>query len=150
MIQSERPRHEAKYGMNPSETMSLTTPALLFPAISLLLLAYTNRFLTLATIIRQLHPGEGKVPTQLAQRQVAGLRYRVTLIRHMQSCAVLSFLLCALSMFAIFVDAHAAGKILFGFSLLALAISLLLSLVEVLLSTNALNIVLDDMVKRGG
>jgi hypothetical protein len=125
--------------------MSLTTPALLFPAISLLLLAYTNRFLTLATIIRQLHPGEGKALGELARRQVPGLRYRVRLIRHMQSTAVLSFLLCALSMSAIFLEAAMAGKLLFGLSLLALAISLVLSLIEVLLSTNALNIVLDDM-----
>lgn len=133
--------------MNATDTMSLTTPALLFPAISLLLLAYTNRFLTLATIIRQLHPGEGKRPGSLARLQIAGLRYRVRLIQHMQTCGVLSFLLCALSMFAIFVDSHTAGKILFGLSLLALAISLVLSLIEVLLSTNALTIVLEDMVK---
>jgi Protein of unknown function (DUF2721) len=128
--------------------MSLTTPALLFPAISLLLLAYTNRFLTLATIIRQLHPGEGKAPTELARKQIAGLRYRVKLIRHMQSGGVVSFLLCAVSMFAIFIEANTAGQILFGLSLLLLTVSLVLSLMEVLLSTNALNIVLDDM-ERG-
>jgi len=128
--------------------MSLTTPALLFPAISLLLLAYTNRFLTLATIIRQLHPGEGKLPTELARKQIAGLRYRVTLIRHMQSCGVISFLLCAVAMFAIFIEANVAGQILFGLSLLLLTVSLVLSLMEVLLSTNALNIVLDDMEDR--
>lgn len=128
--------------------MSLTTPALLFPAISLLLLAYTNRFLTVATIIRQMHPGEGKTPGPLAQQQIPSLRYRVALIRHMQSCGVVSFLLCAMSMFFIFIDSHSAGKILFGLSLLSLAVSLVLSLIEVLLSTNALNIVLDDMSKR--
>lgn len=131
--------------MTPPDTMSLTTPALLFPAISLLLLAYTNRFLTLATIIRQMHPGEGKAPSRLALQQIAGLRYRVMLIRHMQSGGVISFLLCALSMFAVFVNSPSAGKVLFGLSLLALAVSLVLSLVEVLLSTNALSIVLDDM-----
>ena len=130
--------------------MSLTTPALLFPAISLLLLAYTNRFLTLATIIRQLHPGEGKAPTDLALKQISGLRYRVKLIRHMQSCGVISFLLCALAMFAIFIEANMAGQILFGLSLLLLTVSLILSLMEVLLSTNALNIVLDDMERRVG
>jgi hypothetical protein len=130
--------------------MSLTTPALLFPAISLLLLAYTNRFLTLATIIRQLHPGEGKATSELARQQIGGLRYRVMLIQHMQSCGVISFLLCALSMFFIFIDSDSAGKILFGLSLLSLAVSLVLSLVEVLLSTNALNIVLDDMAKTDG
>jgi hypothetical protein len=133
--------------MPDPETMSLTTPALLFPAISLLLLAYTNRFLTLATVIRQLHPGEGKAPSVLALRQISGLRYRVKLIRHMQSFGVLSFLVCALSMFAIFLDSHVLGKVLFGASLTCLAISLVLSLIEVLLSTNALDVVLDDMAR---
>jgi len=130
--------------------MSLTTPALLFPAISLLLLAYTNRFLTLATIIRQLHPGEGKAPAELARKQMGGLRYRVKLIQHMQTCGVISFLLCAVAMFAIFIEANTAGQILFGLSLLLLTVSLILSLMEVLLSTNALNIVLDDMESRVG
>jgi hypothetical protein len=135
--------------MNPlPETMSLTTPALLFPAISLLLLAYTNRFLTLATIIRQLHPGPGAPVSRLAQRQIPGLRHRVKLIQHMQTCGVLSFLLCALSMFALFVGRPVAGQTLFGLSLLSLAISLVVSLIEVLMSTNALSIVLDDMVRR--
>lgn len=128
--------------------MSLTTPALLFPAISLLLLAYTNRFLTLATIIRQMHPGEGVTVGALTLRQLGGLRRRVSLIRHMQTGAVLSFLLCALSMFAIFIDRDLAGRVLFGLSLVALAVSLVLSLLEVLLSTEALNVVLDDMAPR--
>jgi hypothetical protein len=35
--------------------LSLTTPALLFSAISLLLLAYTNRFLAYASVVRNLH-----------------------------------------------------------------------------------------------
>jgi hypothetical protein len=130
--------------------MSLTTPALLFPAISLLLLAYTNRFLTLATIIRQLHPGKGGEVSGLAQRQLGNLKQRVRLIQHMQTGAVLSFLLCALSMFAIFVERPGIGKVLFGLSLLALAVSLLLSLAEVLLSTDALNMVIDDMAKAPG
>ena len=129
--------------------MSLTTPALLFPAISLLLLAYTNRFLTLATIIRQLHPGEGEV-SSLALRQLSNLKRRVRLIQHMQTGAVLSFLLCALSMFAIFIERPGIGKLLFGLSLLVLAVSLLLSLAEVLLSTEALDMVIDDMAKESG
>lgn len=133
--------------------MSLTTPALLFPAISLLLLAYTNRFLTLATIIRKLHPGEGEAITTLARRQIHNLQRRVKLIQHMQTGAVLSFLLCALSMFAIFVERPGVGQALFGLSLMALAVSLLFSLAEVLLSTDALNMVIEDMAKaptKGG
>jgi hypothetical protein len=130
------------------ENMTLTTPALLFPAISLLLLAYTNRFLTLAQVIRQLHPGKSGPVTELAMRQLGGLKRRIGLIKLMQGFGVMSFLLCALSMFALFIELQMAGKVLFGLSLLALAVSLLVSLWEVLVSTEALNIVLGDMENR--
>ena len=130
------------------ENMSLTTPALLFPAISLLLLAYTNRFLTLAQVIRQLHPGKSGPVTELAMRQLGGLKRRIGLIKLMQGFGVMSFLLCALSMFVLFIEMQMAGKVLFGLSLLALAVSLLVSLWEVLVSTEALNIVLSDMENR--
>jgi hypothetical protein len=123
--------------------MDITTPALLFPAISLLLLAYTNRFLTLAQVIRQLHasPERGSA---LVRRQIPGLKRRIGLIRYMQSFGVLSFLFCALSMLALFMGREATGKVLFGISIVSLAFSLLLSLWEVLISTNALAIVVED------
>lgn len=127
--------------------MDLTTPALLFPAISLLLLAYTNRFLTLAQVIRQLHASpDRKAP--VVQRQVAGLKRRITLTKYMQGFGVSSFLLCALSMFALFVHEAGAGKALFGTSLLFLAVSLILSLLEVLISTNALAVVVEDLERE--
>ena len=94
------------------ENMTLTTPALLFPAISLLLLAYTNRFLTLAQVIRQLHPGKSGPVTELAMRQLGGLKRRIGLIKLMQGFGVMSFLLCALSMFALFIEVQTAGKVL--------------------------------------
>ncbi|KKW69196.1 II family cellulose-binding protein [Lampropedia cohaerens] len=128
--------------------MDLTTPALLFPAISLLLLAYTNRFLVLAQVVRQLHASpEHSAP--LVQRQIPGLWRRIGLIQYMQGFGVLSFLLCALSMFALYLQAQAAGKLLFGISILALAVSLLLSLIEVLISTSALAVVLEDIERYG-
>lgn len=124
--------------------MELTTPALLFPAISLLLLAYTNRFLTLAQVIRQLHASTDR-QAQVVRRQIPGLKRRIVLIQYMQGFGVLSFLLCALAMFALFVHAAGAGKFLFGSSILALAVSLVLSLIEVLISTNALAVVVEDL-----
>lgn len=129
--------------------MDLTTPALLFPAISLLMLAYTNRFLTLAQVIRQLHAGASP-GADVVQRQLPGLRRRITLIQYMQGFGVLAFLLCALSMLALFLSQTSAGQWLFGISIITLSISLLLSLVEVLISTNALSIVVEDLQTRGG
>ena len=100
--------------------MTMTTPALLFPAISLLLLAYTNRFLVLAQLIRQLNHREGDQVRDLAKRQIVNLRQRIVLIRSMQRWGVISFLLCTLSMFALFLSWELAGQILFGASLVSL------------------------------
>lgn len=128
--------------------MTLTTPALLFPAISLLLLAYTNRFLVLAQVIRQLARMEEETPSDLVLRQVAMLRRRIALIRMMQTFAVISFLFCTLSMFAIFLGASQAGVVMFGTSLVLLAASLLVSLAEVITSTNAINVELQALEQR--
>ncbi len=128
--------------------MNLTTPALLFPAISLLLLAYTNRFLTLAQVVRQLNVSDER-GAALVQRQLPGLKRRIVLTQYMQGFGVFSFLLCALSMFALFVEAALPGKLLFGASILTLALSLILSLAEVLISTEALTVVVNDLEQAG-
>lgn len=125
--------------------IELTTPALLFPAISLLLLAYTNRFLTLANLIRDLHAKYKQSRDQLIPGQIANLRYRMVLIRNMQAFGVSSLLLCVVSMFALFIGWQEAGKWIFGLGLILMAISLLLSLREVQVSVDALNIRLKDI-----
>ncbi|MFC3282459.1 DUF2721 domain-containing protein [Litchfieldella rifensis] len=131
--------------------MTLTTPALLFPAISLLLLAYTNRFLTLAQLIRKLADQERSNHHDVTTRQILLLRKRITLTKRMQVAGVLSFLLCTLSMFALFLSLELFGMILFGTSLISLSISLVFSLWEVMISTNALNVQLQDIeaLQRG-
>src|SRR5690349_22746601 len=82
--------------------ISLTTPALLFPAISLLMLAYTNRFLTIATIISNLHDRYRNEATDNLLGQIANLRFRIYLICNMQIFVVLRLLFCVISMFALF------------------------------------------------
>ncbi len=119
--------------------MTITTPGLLFPAISLLLLAYTNRFVVLTNVIRQFRDPD----LVTARRQVQSLRQRLYVIRLMQVFGVLSFVLCTLSMFALFLHWLWFGKILFGCSLILLVISLLFSLYEVQVSTNAISIELE-------
>lgn len=124
--------------------MELTTPALLFPAISLLLLAYTNRFLVLAQLIRQLHSSEsGRVDT--VRRQISNLRKRVALIRMMQALGVVSFLACTLSMFSLFVHQQRLAEVMFGISLLLLAASLVVSFYEIVISTAAIEAELEDL-----
>jgi hypothetical protein len=125
--------------------INLSTPALLFPAISLLLLAYTNRFLTLATLIRDLHSRYKANHDQLIIGQIANLRYRVHLIRNMQFFGVSSLLLCVVSMMALFFNWQEAGQWIFGISLVLMGVSLLLSLREIQVSVDALEIRLRDL-----
>lgn len=121
--------------------VSLTTPALLFPAISLLLLAYTNRFFSLAALIRSLS-SDGK-PVQ--GEQIKNLRQRITIIRRMQEAGVLSFALCVLCMIFIYIGFNHIGSVIFGCSLLLLLYSLILSVIEIRISVDALNIHLQAM-----
>jgi len=125
--------------------MTITTPSLLFPAISLLLLAYTNRFVTLTSVIRQLSKLDEIDSEDIVRRQIASLRTRLQIIRAMQVFGVLSFILCTLAMFALFLSWIALGKFLFGISLVMLTISLLCSLYEVQISTKAINIEIERL-----
>ncbi|MGO1234096.1 MAG: DUF2721 domain-containing protein [Marinobacter sp.] len=128
--------------------MDLTTPALLFPAISLLLLAYTNRFLVLAQLIRKLKEMNSEEDHALIERQLAMLRKRIVLTKRMQSFGVLSFFLCTVSMFLLFLQLATPGIVAFGTSLVLLSLSLLYSLWEIQISTNAINVELENFEWR--
>lgn len=128
--------------------MDLTTPALLFPAISLLLLAYTNRFMVLAQLIRQLKQMDSEEDHSLIARQIGMLRQRITLTKRMQAFGVLSFFLCTVSMFLLFLGAELQGVVAFGISLVLLSLSLLYSLYEIQISTNAINVELANFEAR--
>ena len=127
--------------------VSLTTPALLFPAISLLLLAYTNRFLTIAGLIRGLYKSYKENPTENIKAQISNLKRRVNLIKNMQIFGIVSLFLCVLSMFLIYEELQFYGSLVFGISLVLLMISLVLSIIEIQISVKALNIQLEDMEK---
>ncbi|QYK00679.1 DUF2721 domain-containing protein [Shewanella psychrotolerans] len=121
--------------------ISLTTPALLFPAISLLLLAYTNRFFSLAALIRNLS-SQG---TPIHSGQLKNLRQRIIIIRRMQEAGVSSFALCVLCMIFIYIGFNKTGSLIFGSSLLLLLYSLLLSVIEIRISVDALNFHLKEL-----
>lgn len=128
--------------------MDLTTPALLFPAISLLLLAYTNRFLILAQLIRQLKQMDSEDDYALIARQIGMLKKRIVLTKRMQAFGVLSFFLCTVSMFLLFLQLQTPGIVAFGISLVLLSLSLLYSLYEIQISTNAINVELANFEAR--
>jgi uncharacterized Tic20 family protein len=128
--------------------IDVTTPALLFPAISLLLLAYTNRFMGITKLIRQLrHKLNDKNYTQV-NRQVANLKYRIKLIIWTQATGVVSLIFCTLSMMSQFFAASLFGYLCFGLSLILMVISLILSLLEITISAKALNVELEGMEKQ--
>ena len=127
--------------------ITLTTPAILFPAVSLLMLAYTNRFLAIASIIRVLHnryKAEGSV---VVRRQIENLRARLGLIRKMQTFGIMSLFACILSVIVLFLGQLLLGEILFGLSLGLMLASLIYCLREIYLSGRALEIEMEDMEK---
>ncbi|MBN2609983.1 MAG: DUF2721 domain-containing protein [Bacteroidales bacterium] len=125
--------------------LTLTTPALLFSAISLLLLAYTNRFLALASLVRNLHAQYKQNPDGRIFGQIKNLRKRLLLIRNMQVLGITSLLLCVLCMFLIYIQSIMIAEFIFGFALLLLITSLALSVWEIQISVNALNLHLGDI-----
>ena len=125
--------------------INLTTPALLFPTVSLLMLAYTNRFLTIATIIRNLHDRYKENQSENLLGQIANLRRRTYLIRNMQIFGVLSLLACVVSMFALFAGWIAAGQWSFAVALALMIVSMLISLRELTISVGALDLLLSEL-----
>jgi len=127
------------------EQITLTTPALLFSAISLILLAYTNRFLGYASLIRGLHEKFKVNPNELLKEQIANLRKRLYLTKNMQILGVGSLFLCVATMFLIFVGEQTIAVWMFGIALLMMIASLGLSIYEIQISVKALDFHLSDM-----
>jgi hypothetical protein len=126
--------------------LSINTPALLFPAISLVMLAYTNRFLSLSNRVRNLHDKYGEHEQKvIIIGQIKNLKYRLKLIKRMQTLGVLSFLFCIGCMFLVYLQIFSLAHVVFACSLLLFAASLLLSLLEIRLSTRAIELELSDM-----
>ncbi|MFP4013388.1 MAG: DUF2721 domain-containing protein [Chitinispirillaceae bacterium] len=124
---------------------TLTTPTLLFSAISLLLLAYTNRFLALAALIRELHRQYKEKPDKIILTQIYSIRSRILLIRNMQFLGAMSFLFCTFSMFMLFLGFVVAAEVIFVTALVALMLSLALSVLEIQRSFDALQTRLRDI-----
>lgn len=126
--------------------ININTPALLFPAITLLMLAYTNRFLSLASLVRKLHEeyNRGEKERNILS-QIKNIRSRLNLIRYMQAFGILSFLCCVLCMFTIYQNWMVAANIIFAGSLIFLTLSIMLSLLEINKSTRAIELVLSDI-----
>lgn len=125
--------------------IDLTTPALLFSAISLIMLAYTNRFLSYAQLVRTLKEQYLQDHSSVKAAQIANLRKRLYLTRAMQVMGIGSLLLCVISMFFIYIQLYNVSVYIFGLALVLLIISLTISIYEIYISGKALEIHLNDM-----
>ena len=126
--------------------LTIETPALLFSATSLILLAYTNRFLTIATIVRSLKKNYEEKESSSTLLEIKNLNLRLTLIRYMQMFGVLCLFLSVFAMLLLFLALPELGIYLFGLSLLCLLISLGISFWEISISVNALRLHLKDLI----
>lgn len=127
------------------EAFTLTTPALLFSAISLILLAYTNRFMAYTQVVRNLHKQYKEKPTTVIKGQIVNLRKRLYMIRSMQIFGVTSLFMCVICMFLIFVGFERIATWMFGVALLLLCTSLAISIREIQISVKALELHLSDI-----
>ena len=130
------------------EQLTLTTPALLFSAISLIMMAYTNRFLAYASVVRNLHDKYLQHKDEALIRQINNLRKRLYLTRSMQIFGISSLLLCVLTMFLIYIEQHTVAIWIFGVALVFLIISLALLIREIQISVEALEYHLGAMEKK--
>ncbi len=126
--------------------LSVNVPALLFPAISLIMLAYTNRFLALSSRVRILHDKyQLEEQRHILFGQIKNLKYRIKLIQNMQTYGVATLLLSILSMFFIFINYQIIAQVIFATSLITFSVSIFLSFIEIRLSTRAIELELSDM-----
>ena len=129
-------------------TLSIETPALLFSATTLILLAYTNRFLTIAQLIRELKKSYNKEENKNILLEIRNLNLRLTLIRYMQLMGVLCLFLSVLAMMVLFLGHQTPAIYLFGASILCLLASLGISFWEISISVNALKLHLGDLIEE--
>ena len=129
------------------EELTLTTPALLFSAVSLILLAYTNRFLSYAQLVRQLRDRYVENPSDITEAQIENLRKRLNLTRTMQGLGIASLFLCVVSMFLIYIGLQLFSAYVFGLALILLIASQGVSFREIQISTRSLEIYLGTMEK---
>ena len=127
------------------EELTLITPSVLFSAVSLILLAYTNRFLAYAQLVRTLKDRYEQDRSAVTQAQIENLRKRLNLSRLMQVFGTVSLFLCVVTMFVIYIGLSLTAIWIFGLALLALIVSLGLSIWEIIISSRALELYLRNM-----
>ncbi|MGL4852294.1 MAG: DUF2721 domain-containing protein [Phocaeicola sp.] len=130
------------------EDLTLTTPSLLFSAVSLIMLAYTNRFISYAQLVRNLAQDYQVRPSEDLQAQILNLRKRLYLIRLMQVLGIVSLFLCVITMFMIYIGLYQLAVYVFGLGMFSLIASLGVSIQEITISVRALEIHLSKIENK--
>ncbi len=130
------------------EQLTLTTPALLFSAISLIMLAYTNRFIAYTSAIRDLYDKYQKNQDDRFFKQIKNIKHRLYLTRYMQILGITSLLLCVLTMFLIYIKQNTVAVWIFGLALILLIASLALLIIEIQISAKAWEHHISDIDKN--
>lgn len=123
----------------------MATPTLLFSAVSLIMLAYTNRFLSYAQLVRNLKDQYLQNRSEVTAAQIENLRKRLYLTRSMQILGISSLFFCVISMFLVYIHLRLLSIYVFGFALLLLIASLGVSIREIVISVKALELHLKDI-----
>ncbi len=124
--------------------LDISTPALVFPALSVLMLAYTNRFIAISKRVRALHAEHQRKPSANLLEQIKLLRKRMLYIRNMQIGALTGFSSNILSIAFIFFGLDQVALIFFGLGLILVFVSLIICIVEIYLSVHAMRILLTE------
>lgn len=127
------------------EDLTFSTPALFFSALSIMVLAYTSKFVTYGLLIRKLYLQYKTFPDKGTLNQIHNLKKRLYLIRGMQICGISGLFGCAITMYFLYLDIRPISTTVFGISMVMITISLLFLLIELFISTKALNLCLKDI-----
>jgi sterol desaturase/sphingolipid hydroxylase (fatty acid hydroxylase superfamily) len=125
--------------------ISINTPALLFPTVSLLYIGYTNRFMSIASLVRGLKEKFLATHDEDLLKQIANLRRRIVLIRNMQLMGIAALIVNVFSIVALYLRYQNTGEMLFFVSLILLILSMIAAIREVFISVDALNIELSSV-----
>lgn len=126
------------------EAIDISTPAIVFPALSVLMLAYTNRFIAISKRVRSLHEEYLSESSQVIYRQISVMHKRLTYIRNMQILAIFGFLINVISIFLILLNIEVIATYMFATSLIFIVASLGVAMLEIYHSVNALSLQLDE------
>ena len=131
--------------------LDLTTSALLFPAIPLLMITFGTRFTVVSELIRKIHDeyaADIDLDDVRAKRmlgEISALKKRLWMIQINQTLSSLSFFFNLLPMFALYMGNQNLAKTIFGIALALLMLAVVLFIIEISIAVRSLNLQLSDL-----